>query len=177
MASTISGTSGSSLAGNSAAAGNFSVGGNLTVDGTISGTSGVSAFNSITTTGTIAATGSISTSGNLLFNSGYGSTIIGYGCRAWVNWDGSGGAAVIRGSGNVTSVTNLGTGAYTVNLTNAMPDVNYAAVLGYRGFDGSANSSVFKFNGLLTTTAIPTLYELTGGGSSASDICCVAVFR
>jgi hypothetical protein len=48
-----------------------------------------------------------------------------YPCRAWVNFNGTGTVA-IRGSGNVTSITDNGTGDYTVNFTTAMPDVNYS---------------------------------------------------
>jgi len=48
-----------------------------------------------------------------------------YPCRAWVNFNGTGTVA-IRASGNVTSITDNGTGDYTVNFTTAMPDVNYA---------------------------------------------------
>jgi len=63
--------------------------------------------------------------GNLLFNSGYGSVATAYGCRAWVNFNGTGTVA-IRGSGNVSSITDNGTGSYLVNFTTSMPDVNYA---------------------------------------------------
>lgn len=45
--------------------------------------------------------------------------------RAWVNFNGTG-AVAIRASGNVTSITDNGIGDYTVNLTTAMPDINYA---------------------------------------------------
>ena len=48
-----------------------------------------------------------------------------YACRAWVNFNGTSTVA-IRGSGNVTSITDNGTGDYTVNFTTAMPDANYA---------------------------------------------------
>jgi hypothetical protein len=64
-------------------------------------------------------------SGNLSFNSGYGSAAVAYGCRAWVNFNGTGTVA-IRASGNVSSITDNGTGDYTVNFTTAMPDANYA---------------------------------------------------
>ena len=47
----------------------------------------------------------IDSSGNLLFNSGYGSVATAYGCRAWVNFNGSGTPA-IRASGNVSSITD-----------------------------------------------------------------------
>lgn len=52
-----------------------------------------------------------------------------YPCRAWVNFNGTGTVA-IRASGNVSSITDNGTGAYTVNFTTAMPDANYSWVLG-----------------------------------------------
>ena len=48
-----------------------------------------------------------------------------YACRAWVNFNGTGTVA-IRSSGNVSSITDNGTGDYTVNFTTAMPDANYA---------------------------------------------------
>ena len=48
-----------------------------------------------------------------------------YACRAWVNFNGTGTVA-IRASGNVSSITDNGTGNYTVNFTTAMPDTNYA---------------------------------------------------
>lgn len=35
---------------------------------------------------------------------------------------------MIRASGNVSSITDNGTGSYTVNFTTAMPDVNYAII-------------------------------------------------
>lgn len=69
--------------------------------------------------------GQFDSSGNFKFNSGYGSVATAYGCRAWVNFNGTGTVA-IRASGNVTSITDNGTGDYTVNFTNAMPDANYA---------------------------------------------------
>lgn len=48
-----------------------------------------------------------------------------YACRAWVNFNGTGTVA-IRASGNVSSITDNGTGDYTANLIIAMPDANYA---------------------------------------------------
>jgi hypothetical protein len=52
-----------------------------------------------------------------------------YGCRAWVNFNGTGTVA-IRASGNVSSITDNGTGDYTINFTTAMPDANYVAAGG-----------------------------------------------
>jgi hypothetical protein len=63
--------------------------------------------------------------GNFAFNSGYGSVATAYGCRAWVNFNGQGTVA-IRASGNVSSITDVGTGTYTANFTIALPDANFA---------------------------------------------------
>ena len=49
-----------------------------------------------------------------------------YSARAWVNFRGTS-TVTIRASGNVSSVTDNGTGNYTVNFTTAMADANYAA--------------------------------------------------
>ena len=46
---------------------------------------------------------------------------------AWVNFNGTGTVA-IRGSENVASITDNGTGNYNVNLTTAMADTNYACI-------------------------------------------------
>ena len=62
---------------------------------------------------------------NLQFNSGYGSVATAYGCRAWVNFQGTGTVA-IRASGNVSSITDGGAGKYRVNFATAMPDINYS---------------------------------------------------
>ena len=48
-----------------------------------------------------------------------------FAARAWVNFNGTGTVA-IRGSGNVSSITDNAVGYYTVNLTTAMPDINYS---------------------------------------------------
>ena len=79
----------------------------------------------------------VDASNNLQFNSGYGSTVTAFGVRAWVNFNGSGTVA-IRASGNVSSITDNGTGDYTINFTTSMPDVNYAVV-------GSTGESTITF--------------------------------
>ena len=68
-----------------------------------------------------------SANANFQFNSGYGSVATAYGCRAWVKFNGTGTVA-INASGNVSSITDNGTGDYTVNFTTAMSDANYSAI-------------------------------------------------
>jgi hypothetical protein len=45
--------------------------------------------------------------------------------KAWVNFNGTGTVA-IRASFNVSSITDNGTGDYTVNFATALPNANYA---------------------------------------------------
>jgi hypothetical protein len=85
------------------------------------------------TTGSAATVTGNATGSTFGFNSGYGSVATAYGCRAWVNFNGTGTVA-IRSSGNVSSITDSATGQYIVNFTNAMPDANYSAT-------GAASSS------------------------------------
>ena len=49
-----------------------------------------------------------------------------YACRAWVNFNGNTTPPTIRGSGNISSVSRIATGRYTVNFATAMPDADYA---------------------------------------------------
>jgi len=60
-----------------------------------------------------------------------------YMCRVWVNFNGTGTVA-IRASGNVSSITDNGTGDYTVNIDVDMPDVNYCSLVSGTGNVGSS---------------------------------------
>lgn len=55
-------------------------------------------------------------------------TVVDGSAKAWVNFNGTGTVA-IRAAFNVTSITDNGTGNYTVNFTNAFSSGDYAAVL------------------------------------------------
>jgi hypothetical protein len=79
------------------------------------------------TTGSAATVTGNATGSTFGFNSGYGSVATAYGCRAWVNFNGTGTIA-IRASGNVSSITDNGVGDYTVNFTTAMSDTSYCGV-------------------------------------------------
>lgn len=59
-----------------------------------------------------------------------------YACRAWVNFNGTGTVAR-RDSGNVSSITDYGTGYYGVNFTTAMPDADYTVTGSNVGSTGS----------------------------------------
>ena len=108
----------------------------------------------------------IDSSGNLLFSSGYGSVATAYGCRAWVNFNGTGTVA-IRASGNVSSITDNGTGDYTVNFTTAMPDANYAsASIGYHVTGVTEGPVDVYYTVPQTTTSIRLQFRGNTGGDA-----------
>lgn len=101
-----------------------------------------------------------------------------YACRAWVNFNGTGTVA-IRASGNVSSITDNGTGNYTVNFTTAMPDANYC-VAGTCGTPGATagfiNAPQGSAGNQTTTTLVVGTYNEAGGSFDAS-FANVAIFR
>jgi hypothetical protein len=189
--------------------------------------------------------------GLLQFNSGYGSAATAYGCRAWVNFDGTSAANLsgtyartspsttltvtatahglivgssvnldfttgtgldgiytvvtvadantftvttvastttsgnvtllrntIRGSGNVSSITDNGTGQYTVNFTTAMPDANYAASVSVSG-SSIANTGRF-FTAPAATNPTTSTFRFNCGTTTANEdalYALVAIFR
>jgi len=90
----------------------------------------------------------LDSSGNLKFNSGYGSVATAYGCRAWVNFNGTGTVA-IRQSGNVSSITDVSTGIYRVNFTTSITDANYCALASVEG--SGAAERVIPYSYLTTS--------------------------
>jgi hypothetical protein len=105
-----------------------------------------------------------------------------YACRAWVNFNGTGTVA-IRASGNVSSITDNGTGDYTVNFTTAMPDANYAVVFGGTGITNHPNSGAAVALGTsLSTSSFQMTTGTNGGAGSVGQlgdmtIVSVAIFR
>ena len=124
----------------------------------------------------------IDSSGNLQFNSGYGSVAIAYGCRAWVNFNGTGTVA-IRASGNVSSITDNGTGDYTINFTTAMPDANYCAVSASSKATSSASENqvtqMFNYStgSIRIGTGVFTGVANVTWTSNDQPIVCVSIFR
>ncbi len=72
--------------------------------------------------------------------------------KAWVNFNGTGTVA-IRASFNVSSITDNGTGDYTINFTNALPDANFVGVAENNANGGSMpvasqTSTTYRFSTL-----------------------------
>ena len=80
-----------------------------------------------------------------------------YSARAWVNFNGQGTIA-IRASGNVSSITDEGTGTYFINFTTAMADVNYAVSFAVSD-DSTANRGI-NIQGDNTTNFLTTGYRM-----------------
>ena len=121
---------------------------------------------------TTADVASFTSAGLFSFNSGYGSAAVAYGCRAWVNFNGTGTVA-IRGSGNVSSITDNGTGRYALNFTNALPDANYAVVsLAAGDMYVQINNSVSY-----STTTVSVATNNTSNAGVDSAVICVSIFR
>jgi hypothetical protein len=97
------------------------------------------------------------------------------GAKAWVNFNGTGTVA-IRASYNVSSITDNGTGTYTVNFTNAFSDANYAALV--TGGDSSGASAIaYGPNSTPTTTAFTVSVLNTAGSFVDRTQICVGIFR
>jgi len=107
-----------------------------------------------------------------------------YGARAWVNFNGTSTVA-IRASGNVTSITDNGTGDYTVNFTTAMPDADYTLVGTSSIADNVASATDTyvhprRAGAIYSTTQIRIQTEYNNSGASTlfdSGIVGVAIFR
>lgn len=132
-------------------------------------------------TGTVViADGSnnVSVAGNLSFNSGYGSSALAYGCRAWVNFNGSGTVA-IRASGNVSSITDNGTGNYTVNFTTALVDANYSVTGMASDTGGIGNRGLVSlYRGITApTTSAFSVFTFTDTTQSDNTFVYLSVFR
>jgi hypothetical protein len=104
-------------------------------------------------------------------------TQIGTFCRAWVNFNGTGTVA-IRASFNVSSITDNGTGNYTVNFTNALPDANYS-IAGTVSNNSSTGSMIFCPAGNTTapTTSACRIETVTASLHYDSPYVYVAIFR
>jgi hypothetical protein len=146
--------------------------------GTVTGISAGGLPDGVITTDDIAA--------NAVTYAKIGTTEQGQLCKAWVNFNGTGTVA-IRASGNVSSITDRGTGNYTVNFTNALPDGNYSTVINVGGggaatvmiSDNGPNLNSGGYSSTYTTTA--GIRFILGYGPSSvpndADTITVSIFR
>ena len=104
-------------------------------------------------------------------------TVVNGTAKAWVNFNGTG-AVAIRRAFNVASITDNGTGNYTLNFTTAMTDANYA----WSGSYGADNSSTLGFIAGVASVALATSKTASSlrinsayGTGTANDIASVSV--
>jgi hypothetical protein len=84
-------------------------------------------------------------------------------CRAWVNFNG-------------TSITDNGTGDYTVNFTTAMPDANYG-VSGLVGPGSSSNRVATGWFDTPTTTTYRIRCNSAAFAATDTEYVSISVFR
>lgn len=104
-------------------------------------------------------------------------------CKAWVNFDGTFGTSPftvsnggIRGSFNISSVTDGGTGIYTINFTNAMGDSNYCSPCENGAPSGGRYIVGPESDGKTTTSARFFSQQSSTGANIDADEVSIAIF-
>ena len=94
--------------------------------------------------------------------------------KAWVNFNGTG-TVSIRASYNVSSITDNGTGQYTINFTNAFSDTNYAECFAMSGDTNGGNliRSYLGANEINKTTTSIEIQSLKAQDNNVAD--CAAI--
>ena len=90
--------------------------------------------------------------------------------KAWVNFAGTDTPA-IRDSHNVSSITDNGTGLYTVNYTNNMANVNYSNVGSVQG-----DTKVFTLTSVAVGSSQVEIRQSTNGVTADVGKVCMQVF-
>jgi hypothetical protein len=97
-------------------------------------------------------------------------------CRAWVNFNGTGTPA-IRASFNVSSITDNGVGQYTINITTALADTNFATLVSAGDTTvSSANSTMTYVGSKSTTTQFVAIRNGTNSDVDRDQVL-IAIFR
>jgi hypothetical protein len=143
--------------------------GNFTLTGDLAQTGDITLTGDLTQTGDITLTGDVEATnisdGTTTLATGY---VVNGTAKAWVNFDGTG-AIAARDSLNLSSLTDNGTGDYTVNFSSAFGAADY----GWSCFSG--NNGATAIGRALTTNAAPTasafrfIVYTADTGSSAND--------
>jgi hypothetical protein len=83
----------------------------------------------------------------------------------------------IRAAGNVSSITDNGTGEYTVNFTTAMDDTNYAALASGKFDSGTGGNNIMFTPYSYATSSVRINANNSSGTKSDSIFVNVAIFR
>jgi hypothetical protein len=107
-------------------------------------------------------------------------------CKAFVNFDGTGTPA-IRAQFNVSSITDNGTGDYTVNFATALADANYVVSgTAMRQSDNLPNGNAgmdlnlvgnSTYSNTFSTASVRVMSKLDNGNIEDALSVCVLIFR
>jgi hypothetical protein len=161
----------------------FSTGGSPRLQIAASGAFGLSGAN-YGTSGqvlTSAGSGSAPTWGSPASLSTASGSAPSYSARAWVNFNGTE-TVSIRSSGNITSITDNGTGNYAVNISTAIADANYSVcVTGQRSGTTSQGTCQLRASGLANsayTSSVFFIATLDGSGTPVDyPTVCASIHR
>lgn len=105
-------------------------------------------------------------------------TVVSGSAKAWVNFNGTGTVA-IRAAFNVSSITDNGTGDYTVNMTTALQDANYAVTGSSGGQASTSIGSIYQYDqATAKTTSLFRIAMVNSGGATVdTPQIAVAIFR
>ena len=136
--------------------------------------------NSVTALDTTASNGATSNADNTALPL--------FGCRAFVNFDGTSATNVtvdgateahctIRASGNVSKVVKSDVGNYVIHFTTAMPDTNYCTNLTIGNY-GSAVMHILTNNSYVPSTYTTLAVEVkTAPVAFDMKLICITIFR
>ena len=96
--------------------------------------------------------------------------------KAWVRYAGTSGGATINASYNVSSLSRVAAGQYTINFTNALTDANYA-VVGMATWTGGPYIMGISTGSVPTSSSVQITSGTTGGSNTDIAYNSVAIFR
>jgi hypothetical protein len=97
---------------------------------------------------------------------------------AWVNFDAPAGSVSVRASGNVSSVSFVANGQYTVNFATPLADANYAVACCINDDPGSANGRILSSGGVFGAPALMTANAVrVAVGTSGTSVFTVTIVR
>jgi hypothetical protein len=94
--------------------------------------------------------------------------------KAWVNFNGSS-STTINASYNVSSITYISSGSYTINFTNALADAKYV-MAGTCVWDGS-NYLYITIRGTAPTSSACNIYTNSSSSTGNAGAVSIAFFR
>ena len=126
------------------------------------------------TAGDIVTTGDSGTISASMLDGGQSGSAPAFVVRAWVQFQGTGTVA-IRGSGNVSSISDVNTGLYQINYTTALPNDDYSITFGARK-DTTGKDSNGRLSSVITTTATRIVtYNESGVDIDSETVCATVV--